>query len=342
MKFDHELLLTSDIHLGSNLTRPSEFKQFLESFIRNDNYESVKKIVFLGDMLELMLNDISVIMNNNEIRQIFYLLREISNTGVELHYILGNHDIIFIGDFEEEKDSFQNTLATYNCNIFHSISQFASFSFYNGFIPFDNVGEIPQILLEPSREPQYLFLHGHQFDDPLIKPMEQYIWGKKIKDDQIWLKQLCDYLKYYSWNCYLRNQGKFLPAWKEFKEFYYNKIDKSKLSSEEINELWKFKEYLRFWLLGKRLRRYSFFLNSYINNIFFRAMDLLKSNNLLNFFSHIIFGHTHIPGLYEPLSSNANTINFPVLINTGTWQQGEYRPHITRLSATSEINLEKM
>ncbi len=342
MRFDQELLLTSDIHLGSNLTQPFEFRQFLDNFIRNDNYQFVKKFVFLGDLLELMLNDISVIMKGNEIRQIFNLLREISNTGVELHYILGNHDISFIGDFEDEKESFQNTLTAYNCNIFHSISQFASFSFHNGFIPFDNVGEIAQILLELSREPQYLFLHGHQFDNPLIIPMEQHIWAKKIKDDQIWLKQLCDYLKYYSEICYLRNQGKFWPAWKEFKEFYYNKIDKSALSPEEINELWKFKEYLRFWLLGKRLRRYSFFLNSFKGNIFFKAKDFLISNNLSNIFSHILFGHTHIPGLYEPLISNANTTNFPVLVNTGTWQQGEYRPHIIRLSATSEINLEKI
>ncbi|HEC40155.1 hypothetical protein LCGC14_0917660 [marine sediment metagenome] len=338
MRFEQELLLTSDIHLGSNLTRLPEFRQFLDNFIRNDNYQFVKKIVFLGDLLELMLNDISVIMNDNEIRQIFNLLRKISNTGVELHYILGNHDISFIGDFEDEKEFFQNTLATYNCNIFHSISQFASFSFQNGFIPFDNIGEIPKILLEPSREPQYLFVHGHQFDEPLIKPIEQLIWAKKIKDDQIWFKRLCDYLKNYCLNCYLRNQGKFLSAWKEFKEFYY-KIDKSNLSHEEIFELWKFKEYLRLWLLKKKLNRYPLFFNSYINNMFFRARDFLISNNLLNFFSHIIFGHTHIPGVYKPLFSNANTTTFLVLVNTGAWQQGEYRPHITRLSATSGINI---
>jgi len=277
-------------------------------------------------------------MNDNEIREIFNLLREISNMGVELHYILGNHDITFVGDFEDERQSFQNTLAKHNCNIFHSISQFASFSFHNGFIPFDNVGKIPQILLKPSREPQYLFLHGHQFDDPLIKPIEQRIWAKKIKDDQIWLKQLCDYLKNYSWNCYLRNQGKLWSTWEDFKEFYY-KIDMSNLSHKEIFELKKFKTYLNFWLLGKKLKRYPLILNSYKNKIFFRAKDLLISNNLLNFFSHIIFGHTHIPGFYKPLFSNANTTNFPVLVNTGTWQQGEYRPHITRLSATSGINI---
>ncbi|KKN11594.1 hypothetical protein LCGC14_1024900 [marine sediment metagenome] len=338
MRLDQELLLTSDIHLGSNLTRPLEFRQFLDNFIRNDNYQFVKKIVLLGDLLELMLNDISVIMNDNEIRQIFNLLREISNMGVELHYILGNHDITFIGNFKDERESFQNTLATYNCDIFHSVSQFASFSFHNGFIPFNNVGEIAQILLGPSREPQYLFLHGHQFDDPLIKPMEQRIWAKKIKDDQIWLKQLCDYLKNYAWNCYLRNQGKFWPAWEEFKEFYY-KIDKSDLSNEEIFELWTFKTYLYFWLLKKKLKKYPFILNNYKDKIFFRARDLLISNNLLLFFSHIIFGHTHIPGFYEPLFNNANATNFPVLVNIGTWQQGEYSPYITRLSATSGINI---
>jgi len=58
MRFDQELLLTSDIHLGSNLTRPIDFRQFLDNFIRNDNYQFVKKFVLLGDLLELMLNDI--------------------------------------------------------------------------------------------------------------------------------------------------------------------------------------------------------------------------------------------------------------------------------------------
>ena len=341
MRFDQELLLTSDVHLGSYLTRPLEFKQFLDNFIRNDNYQFVKKFAILGDLLELILNDISVIMNDNEIKQIFNLLREITNTGVELHYILGNHDITFIGDFEEEKESFQNTLATYNCNIFHSISQFAIFSFHYGFIPFDNVGEIVQILLKSSREPQYLFLHGHQFDEPLFKPMVQRIWAKKIKDDQILLKQLLNYMKNYSLICYISNEGKLVSTWEEFKNFY-NKIDKSRLSLEERDELWKFKTYLYFWLLGKKLKRNPFILNSYKDKIYFRSRDFLKSNNLSNIFSHIIFGHTHIPGLYEPLFSNATTTNFPVLVNTGTWQQGEYNPYITRLSATSGINLEKI
>ena len=145
-------------------------------------------------------------------------------------------------------------------------------------------------------------------------------------------------MKNYSLICYLRNQGKFLPAWEEFKEFYY-KIDKSDLSREEIIELWKFKQYLRFWLLGKKLKRDPLILNSYKNTIFLRAWNLLISNNLLDFFSHIIFGHTHIPGVYKPLFSNANTTTFPVLVNTGTWQQGEYRPHITQLSATSGIKI---
>ena len=338
MRFDQELLLTSDVHLGSYLTRPLEFKQFLDNFIRNDNYQFVKKFVILGDLLELILNDINVIMNDNEIKQIFNLLREITNTGVELHYILGNHDITFIGDFEEERESFQNTLATYNCNIFHSISQFALFSFHNGFIPFDNVGEIVQILLEPSREHQYLFLHGHQFDEPLFKPMVQRIWAKKIKNDQILLKQLCNYMKNYSLICYLKNEGKFMLTWEEFKNFY-NKIDKSRLSLEERDELWNFKNYLYFWLLGKKLKRNSFILNSYKYKIFLRAKDFLITNNILNNFSHIIFGHTHIPGFYKPLLSIVNAPIFPVLFNTGSWQQGEYSPYITQLSATSGINI---
>ena len=167
--------------------------------------------------------------------------------------------------------------------------------------------------------------------------MVQRIWAKKIKNDQILLKQLCNYMKNYSLICYLKNEGKFMLTWEEFKNFY-NKIDKSRLSLEEIDELWKFKNYLYFWLLGKKLKRNSFILNSYKDKIYFRARDLLKSNNLLGFFSHIIFGHTHIPGLYRPLFSNADATNFPVLVNTGTWQQGEYSPYITRLSATSGIN----
>jgi len=336
MRFDYELLLTSDIHLGSYLTRPLVFKQFLENFMRYRNYQSVKKIVLLGDLLELMLNDISVIMKNNEIRQIFKLLREISYTGVELHYILGNHDITFVGDFEDEKESFQKTLENYNCNIFHSISQFACFSYNKGLIPFDDVGEITEKLLRPSREPQYLFLHGHQFDDILFKPIEQYIWAKIIKDDQIMLKRLCNYLAEYCRQCYFRNQGKFLPAWEEFKEFY-NRINKSDLSNREFIWLEAFKSYLWTWLLRKRQKRSQFNLNFYKNKIFFRARDFLITNNLFNLFSHIIFGHTHIPGSYKPLFSYVNTSTIPVLVNTGTWQQGEYDPHITRLSATNGI-----
>ena len=338
MRFDQELLFISDIHLGSNLTHPLNFRQFLAHFIKNDNYQLVKKIVILGDFLELMLNDLSVIMKDNDIRQIFNLLGEISNTGVELHYILGNHDITFIGDFENEKESFQNELAAYNCNFFHSISKFAIFSFNKRFTPFDNFEEITKMVLEPFREPHYLFLHGHQFDNPLVKPTEHRIWAKRIKDDQIWLKKLCDYLKNYCWNCYLRNQGNFWSAWEEFKEFYKYKVDKSDLSGEEVYEMWKFKTYLYFWILGKKLKKYPLILNSYKDNIFYRARDFLKSNNMLKNFTHIIFGHTHIPGFYEPLFSNGNSPNFPVLVNTGTWQQGEYEPYIIRLSATNGIN----
>lgn len=335
MRSNQELLLTSDIHLGSNLTRTLDFRQFLEDFIRNDNYQFVKNFVILGDLLELMLNKINIIMSDNEIKPIFNLLREISNMGVRLHYILGNHDISFVGNFETEKESFQNTLLAYNFNIFNSISQFASFSFNNGFIPFDNIGEYT---FNQSREPQYLFLHGHQFDDPFIMPIEQNIWDKNIKDDQIGVKQLCDYLKNYCGDCYLRNQGKFLPAWEEFKDFYH-KIDKLTLSQEEIIRLWTFKEYLRYWLLGKSLKRYPFILKSYKDKIFSRVINFLKSNNLIGYFSYIFFGHTHISGFYESIPSNFYSSNFPKLLNTGTWQKSEYNPYIIRLSDTSGIEI---
>ena len=337
MRFDYELLLTSDIHLGSYLTRPLVFKQFLENFMRNSNYQSVKKIVLLGDLLELMLNDMSVIMKNNEIRQIFNLLREISNIGVELHYILGNHDIAFDSDFKDEKESFQSTLGDHKCSIFYSISQFAYFSYNSGVIPFDDIGEIDHIFLRPSREPQFLFLHGHQFDEPLFKPLEQYIWAKIIKDGQIKLKKLCNYLKACCWQCYLKNQGRYLPAWEEFKEIY-NRIGKSDLSNKELSWLKVFKSYLWGWLLRKKQKRSQFFLNIYKNKIFFRARDFLRANNLSKIISHIIFGHTHFPGHYKPLLNNANTPNFPVLINTGTWQQGEYSPYVTQLSPTNGIH----
>lgn len=337
MRTNDEILLTSDIHLGSNLTCVLDFIQFLDNFIRDDNYRYVRKIVFLGDVLELMFNDLDFIMNYNGITQIFDLLREISNMGIDLHFILGNHDIVFIGEFEDEMESFQNVLESYNCNFFQSISLLASFSFNNGFTPFNNFEKIHQIIPELSSEPQYLFLHGHQLDEPLIIPTEQRIWARKIKDDQIQLKQLCDYLKYYCWNCYLRNQGRFLPAWEEFKEIYY-RIDKSDLSQREITELWKFKIYLYFWLLRKRLKMYPSFLNSYKEKIFFRARNYLISNNISNYFSHVIFGHTHIPGFYEPSNNYNNAPNIPVLVNTGTWQQGEYGPYIIRLSITNGIN----
>ncbi len=336
MRFDYELLLTSDIHLGSYLTRPLVFKQFLENFMRDRDYQSVKKIVLLGDLLELMLNDISLIMKNNEIRQIFNLLNEISNTGVELHYILGNHDIAFFGDFEDEKELFQKTLEDYNCNMFHSISQFACFSYNKGLIPFDDVGEIAQKLLRPSVEPHYLFLHGHQFDDILLKPFEQYIWAKIIKDDQVMLKRLCNCLEEYCRQRYFGNQGKILPAWEEFKEFY-NRIDKSDLSNREFIKLEVFKSYLWTWLLRKKLKRSQFSLNFYKNKIFFRARDFLITNNLFNIFSYIIFGHTHIPGSYKPLFSYVSKSTIPILVNTGTWQQGEYVPRITRISAVNGI-----
>ncbi len=52
MRFDQELLLTSDVHLGSYLTRPLEFKQFLDNFIVTDHYQFVKKFVILGDLFE--------------------------------------------------------------------------------------------------------------------------------------------------------------------------------------------------------------------------------------------------------------------------------------------------
>ncbi|KKL90232.1 hypothetical protein LCGC14_1906730, partial [marine sediment metagenome] len=97
------------------------------------------------------------------------------------------------------------------------------------------------------------------------------------------------------------------------------------------------KSYLWGWLLRKKQKRSQFFLNIYKNKIFFRARDFLITNNLFNLFSHIIFGHTHIPGSYIPLFNYVNTSTITVLVNTGTWQQGEYDPHITRLSATIGI-----
>ncbi|KKM15926.1 hypothetical protein LCGC14_1691170, partial [marine sediment metagenome] len=71
----------------------------------------------------------------------------------------------------------------------------------------------------------------------------QRIWVKIIKDDQIMLKRLCNYLAEYCRQCYFRNQGKFLSAWEEFKEFY-KRIDKSDLSNRDFIWLEAFKSYL--------------------------------------------------------------------------------------------------
>jgi len=169
-----DTIVISDLHLLSKKTLAQKLLQFLKSI------KTVKCLILLGDIIDFwryQLNKLDKESQQLHLSIIEYLLK-LAKKGVQIHYVLGNHDEI-VWQFIGENLTFGNV------------------SFYDHLI-----------LSYPNTK--ILLIHGHQFD-LIIRSAK---WLAKIGDRGyhflIWLNKIYNYgrrklgFKYWSLSKYVK------------------------------------------------------------------------------------------------------------------------------------------
>ncbi|MFX1533806.1 MAG: hypothetical protein ACFFDI_06190 [Promethearchaeota archaeon] len=101
------IIAVSDVHLGFLYSTPNQtyqsekelFQEFLTQLADRTLFPNCKYLVLVGDIFELWERDTAGVLLENY--DIFRTLRSIKETGIEIHYLVGNHDYYF-SEFKKE------------------------------------------------------------------------------------------------------------------------------------------------------------------------------------------------------------------------------------------------
>lgn len=107
------VLIISDVHLGDKFCRRKDFSSWLSSIFesrKKGKLPYLRALIILGDFFDLIWNAVENLCSNNNFIEIYELLQAIRNKGIEIIFVLGNHEIstwgLYNWDFHTEKHRF--------------------------------------------------------------------------------------------------------------------------------------------------------------------------------------------------------------------------------------------
>lgn len=139
------IIAVSDLHLGIDQDdlRERRFKNFL-IYLKENLFWEGGDLVLLGDIFDFWMRDLSdVLLHSGDVIE---KLCEMKKRGINIHYVVGNHDY------------FIHTLAR-EC-----------------IMPFDTIGK-SLVLLDGPSDSKFKFMHGYQLEvlaNPYIKDIDLY------------------------------------------------------------------------------------------------------------------------------------------------------------------------
>jgi len=242
------ILTFSDVHLGATRSNSDELYKFLSTLLSDPLRASVGSIFILGDFFDLCMSTPRSL--SSTFIQIYDLLEEFQKQGIPIVYILGNHEIPIIGDYENfflslknefysrfkylknpprfiKKDSLAQyiLLTTNNNQTFH-------YSIGN------NIYEVKdQLNKNLSGNFIYLLCHGYQFDPNFIKKIGGVIWKKLISSESENLKKIFDV--FYNGilrGGFLRRENEIYKVYPEVNEFAFNTMHNCESLLSRIKE----------------------------------------------------------------------------------------------------------
>ena len=320
------VLVTSDVHLGDKFCRRDNFSNWLLSIFesrKKGKLPYLRALIILGDFFDLIWNAVENLCSNNNFIEIYELLQALRNNGIEIIFVLGNHEISTWGfynwEFSHRKKSFlekleindfsfgflnENIVCQYVILSHNSINKpvLALFdSIYD--IKFGEHGQISsgaanrEIILKHKPlidEYCYFMAHGYQFENKFLHHMFLApLWKSFVEDDNE-----RDVLNEFGYGFKQLNMD-ITPENIE-RVASNNNIDISEFPTNKIKkDLSK---------LDKRLKHDGRNINY---EIYHQQITEFMKVERLQQITHVIFGHSHV--------SETSQIEGLTILNASCW-----------------------
>ncbi|MFX1572991.1 MAG: metallophosphoesterase [Promethearchaeota archaeon] len=344
-----KILIASDIHLGSLDCERDLFIQFLRSIINGEFGNDLQALIILGDFIDLCTDTPIALLKREKVQDIFTLLLKIKNN-MNLIFVLGNHEIPVIGDYDEKferrKRKFLNKFKHSNFN------ELFNGELYYQYILLTKWNNEDMLLMYNSREQieskplkvvkvedldlnqdfKCLMTHGYQFDSSIYRFFVGQIWKSLISNNKFEVKETYDYF----WNEVIKNGRKIKPI--RFEEMKEDLAKLKNMSLDSIDTLFSELSIIEFNLIKANMRILKKWERAskpdyYINEITQFLMDEEYDFSKVN---HVIYGHSHLKGI-----SNITIHNRQIeIINDGAWQH--MQPSYVEILSKGKINLKSL
>ena len=344
-----KILIVSDIHLGSLDCERDLFIQFLRSIINGEFGNDLQGLIILGDFIDLCTDTPAALLKREKVQEIFTLLLQIKSN-LNLIFVLGNHEIPVIGDYDEKferrKKKFLNKFKDSNFN------ELFKDDLYYQYILLTKWNNEDMLLMYNSRDKienqplkivkvdgldldndyKCLMTHGYQFDNNIYRFFVGQIWKSLISNNKFEVKETYDYF----WNEVIKNARKIKPI--RFEEMKEDLAKLKKKTIESMDSLFSDLNILEFNLIKANMRVLKKWERASKPDYYHNEIKRFLVNEEYNFskINHVIYGHSHRKGITN-ITINDRKIE---IINDGAWQH--VQPSYVEIHCKGNIYLKSL
>lgn len=328
------ILLVSDVHLGAfgNISKAFEF--FIDEIINNefnDFTSNLKAFIILGDFFDVMMAGCDDLIGNYT--GIYEKLSKLQQMGVNVYFILGNHEIRVDGpydsEFSDRKSELLQKFEKYSRNnqtLFNLLrpENFCQYiilrTIYNQetnrlnweLALFDSKENIHHNINESSPHTRInitevnndvtegykcLMAHGFQFESPERLKIASEVWKGCIEAYDIVKKVVFNFF----WNIIFHTFREFIyTGYLAFKYFFkkLKLLGKKKRLRRDFMEEFNFRENIKKrWIKNylKSLKKMRKIRYKIDNETYNKEIEKFLSKNEFSNIKDVIYGHTHRP-----------------------------------------------
>ncbi len=337
-----KILIVSDLHLGSLDSERDLFIQFLKRVINGEFESELQAFIVLGDFIDLCTDLPRTLLKRKKTQEIFKLLLELKEK-MKIVFLLGNHEIPVIGDYDEKFErrkmkflmKFRNSnfkeLFNYELYYQYSLLRNNTLFLYNSREQIEDnpVKKVKIEGLDLNSDYRCFMAHGYQFESEVYRFFVAQFWNGLLSSTKFEIKESYDFF----WNQVIRNGRKIKPI--RFKQMkaelakLKNKSIKSidaEFSGLNILEFNFIKNSMRVMKKWERASKPAYFLNEIKEFLEDDDYDLSKIN-------HVVYGHSHMKGISNKIINNHQVS----IINSGAWQH--IQPSYVEICRKGKMNL---
>ncbi|MFW9900983.1 MAG: metallophosphoesterase [Candidatus Thorarchaeota archaeon] len=340
------ILVTSDVHLGSLDCEIDLFIQFLKEINDKKFGKDLQALIILGDFIDLCMDVPKTILKREKIQEIFTLLLNIKKW-INLIFVIGNHEIPVIGDYDEKfkrrkikfLKKFQNSdfSELFDNELYCQYLLLKKWNNEDTLLLYDTRDQIERnpnkkiIIKGLGIDSDYccFMTHGYQFDGDIYRFFVGQIWKSLINNSKFALKETYDYF----WNKVIKEGRKIKPI-----TFEQMKKELSVLKNKSINEIdssFHGLSYVEFNIIKLNMRIMKRWERASNPNSYFNEIKEFLEEKDYDFpkITHVIYGHTHHSGISYGYINNLEV----EILNDGAWQR--LQPSYVEINTSGRLKL---